>query len=135
MGGAMTLFTMDLEGRVLPLLAELERLLGGDREQAVEVAAKAGSILGVETGLLRFNFNRVVELGLSQQQARELLIRVPAIFKWDFADRTMQAKLAYYERELGIPPLELLVKHGGYLSAALSKVDRRVRSCIVLYML
>ena len=117
---------------MLPLLAELERLLGGDREQAVKMAAKAGAILAVEAGLVRFNFEDVVGLGLSQQQARELLKRAPLLFTYDFSDRKMQAKLAYYERELGILPLELLVEHGGYLVAGLAKVDRRVRSLFPL---
>ena len=114
---------------MLPLLAELERLLGGDREQAVEVAAKGGAIFNIKAGLLRLNFDCVLELGMSQEEARELLIRAPTVFTYDFFDHTMQAKLRYYPDVLGIPLLELLVEHGGYLKEGLAKVDRRVRFC------
>jgi hypothetical protein len=76
---------MDLKGRVLPLLEELERLLDS-RKEAVEVAAKGGALLAVSAQLLRSNFQAVLAEGLSEQQARILLQKAPAIFTWDWSD-------------------------------------------------
>jgi hypothetical protein len=123
-----TLFTLDLKGRVLPLLEELERLLGS-RKEAVEVAAKAGALLGASAQLLRSNFQGVLAEGLSEEQPRTLLRKAPDLFKYDWSDRIMPTKLEYYERELGVPRLELLLDHGGYLNAGLAKVDRMVSVC------
>ena len=64
------MFTTDLEGKVLPALAELERLLGGSREDAVAVVAKAGSLLSVSAQLLRSSFQFMLERGLSEEEAR-----------------------------------------------------------------
>jgi hypothetical protein len=70
---------VDLKGRALPLLEELERLLGS-REEAVEVAAKGGALLNVVAQPLRNNFDTVLAEGSSEQQARMLLQKAPVIF-------------------------------------------------------
>jgi hypothetical protein len=122
------LLSSDLKGRVLPLLEELERRLGS-RKEAVEVVTKGGALLNGSAELLQNSFQSMLAEGLSKQQARMLLLKAPTIFMYDWSDRIMPTKLEYYERELGIPRLELLVDHGGYLNAGLAKVDRMVSGC------
>ena len=66
--------------------------------------------------------------GLTEEQARQLLLEVPQLYGRVLGAPVMKAKLRYYQEVFGRDPLEMLLHKRDYLKEGLAKVDLWVRN-------
>ncbi|GAB4819508.1 hypothetical protein N2152v2_006554 [Parachlorella kessleri] len=118
---------------IIPAMAALEELLGGgDKQAVIELCPRCPGLAVSRPAKLRHNFHVLLGYGLTEEQARQLLLEVPQLYTWDLGGPEMQAKLRYYQEVFGIGPLQMLLNRRGYLREGLAKVDLRVRNQFAL---
>ena len=119
------MLTYSLDGKLQPVLAALEGVLGS-RQAVVEAVAKAPDLLGASLNTLDSNVRFLKELGLSDSEIRASVSRQPQLFYRDYTSAEFQTKLRYFEVVLGRCPRDMLLQHPAYLKSGLHLIDYRV---------
>ncbi|GAB4813218.1 hypothetical protein N2152v2_000264 [Parachlorella kessleri] len=118
------LLVSSLDGKLQPLLAALERVLGS-RQAVVGAVRKAPPLLGMSLCTLYSNVKHLGELGLSESEILDSISRQPQLFTMDYMSPPFQDKLRYFEVVLGRCPRDMFLQFPGYLLSGLHKIDYR----------
>ena len=120
------MLTFSLDGKLQPVLAALESVLGS-RLAVVEAISRAPELLGASLNTLDSNVRFLRELGLSDSEIRASVSRQPQLFYRDLTSAEFQGKLRYFEVVLCRCPRDMFVRYPSYLLSGLHKIDYRVR--------
>ena len=121
-----SLLSLSLENNLQPTLVALEGVLGSPAALIAAVQL-APDLLIMGLGTISSNLAAMRGLGLAADEIQQAVGKEPQLFPWDYAGKTFQAKLRYYEVVLGRSPGHMLVRQPGYLKYGLQRVDYRVR--------
>ncbi|GAB4813219.1 hypothetical protein N2152v2_000265 [Parachlorella kessleri] len=115
------MLTYSLDGKLQPVLAALEGVLGG-RQAVVEAVSKCAPLLGMSLSTLDGNVEYLKELGLSESEIRDSVSRQPQLFCRDYTSPVLQDK---FEVVLGRCPRDMFLHFPTYLLSGLHKIDYR----------
>ena len=116
--------TCSLDGKLQPVLAALEGVLGSP-QAVVEAVSRAPGLLGSSVNTLDSNVRFLRELGLSDSDIGASVSKQPQLFYKDYTSAEFQNKLRYFEVVLCRCPQDMFLQYPGYLMSGLHKIDYR----------
>jgi len=119
------MLTYSLDGKLQPVLAALEGVLGS-RQAVVEAVSKAPSLIGSSLNTLASNVRVLAELGLTVSEISLSVNKQPQLFYKDYLSPMLKQKLHYFEVVLGRCPRDMFRQYESYLMSGLHKIDYRV---------